>query len=101
MGKNRRTHKDNNTFNEAATRHKLLSDCIRRFGPEGGRQLQLLFAKWDNLITSCKNESEVKHMRRLACAEIYTALGYSGGIQVGDDVVIPAENKEPELIKAD
>jgi len=101
MGKSRKTHVDKDTFNETATRQRLITDCMRRFGPEGSRQLKILFAKWDNLIANCKNESEIKHMKRLACAEIYNALGYSGGIQVGDDVVIPAEKKEPELIKAD
>ena len=92
--KSKRTHVDNDTLNERTTRKRLMTDCVRRFGPDGGRQLQILFTKWDNLIAGCKNESEVKHMRRLACAEIYNALGYSGGITMGDDVVIPAEDSK-------
>ena len=98
--KNRNTHVDNNTLNEKATRLSLMSDCVRRFGPEGGKQLHLLFIKWDKLIANCKNESEVKHMRRLACAEIYNALGYSGGIKMGQDVVIPAEDTDSEIISS-
>ena len=95
---NKNTHVDNNTFNERVTRSKLMTDCINRFGPEGGRQLQLLFTKWDKLIANCTNESEIKHMKNLACAEIYSALGYRGGITVGGDVVIPAESQDNKLI---
>jgi hypothetical protein len=99
--KSNKTHADKDTYNEQATRSKLMTDCIKRFGPEAGRQLRGLYAKWDNLIANCKNESEVKHMRRLACAEIFNALGYSGGLKVGEDIVIPAEDTGPKLIKAD
>ncbi|KKN18078.1 hypothetical protein LCGC14_0959370 [marine sediment metagenome] len=91
---------DNDTFNEHSTRRKLLADCVTRFGPESGKQLQLMFVKWDKLIANCKNESEVKHMRHLACAEIYNALGFSGGITMGEDIVIPAENKDSKIINS-
>lgn len=96
--KNRKVDKD--TFDEMTTRRKLMSDCIKRFGPEGGRQLKILFAKWDKLIANCRNESEVKHMRRLACVEIFSALGYRGGLQVGGDTVIPAEDTGPKIISS-
>ena len=43
--KSKRTHKNNNTFNEQETRKKLIDDCMYRFGPEGVRQLKLLFGK--------------------------------------------------------
>ena len=96
--KSKRTHVDNDTFNELATRRSLIADCTQRFGPEGARQLRLLFDKWDKAIASCKNENEVKHMKAMAAAEIYTALGYSGGITVGGQVVIPAEDTGPKPI---
>ena len=88
----KKTHVNNDTLNEAATRQKLLFECQQRFGPEGVRQLRMLFDKWDRALLSCKNEVESKHMKAMACAEIYTVLGYRGGITVGGKVIIPDED---------
>lgn len=88
--RSKKTHIDNNTFNERTSREHLIADCYERFGPEGAKQLKLLFDKWDKLLVKCKNETELKHMRKLACAEIYSSLGYSDGLLVGGEVVIPA-----------
>ena len=87
---------DKDTLSEAASRKNLLADCLKRFGPEGVRQLKLLFAKWDKLIANCKNESESKHMKAMACAEIYNVMGYSGGITMGGQVIIPDDRPIPE-----
>ena len=78
---------------ERATRRKMLEDCARRFGPEGVRQLKLMFKKWDDAIAKCNNESEIKHMRQLAAMEIFSVLNYRGGLTVNDQVVIPAEEE--------
>ena len=96
--KNKRTHTNNNTFNEQETRKKLIDDCLYRFGPEGVRQLKLLFTKWDQVIAQCKNNEELKHMRTMASAEIFSLLGYSGGLTVGGKVVIPAEDNDSKLV---
>ena len=91
--KSKKTHSNNDTLNETETRKRLVADCMRRFGPEGVRQLTLLFEKWDKIIINCKNDNELKHMRAMASAEIYSALGYSGGLTVGGQVIIPAESQ--------
>lgn len=96
--KSKKTHKDKNTFNENTTRQRLISDCIIRFGPEGGRQLKMLFEKWDKLMAKCKNESELNHIGALACAEIYSAMGYGGGLTVDGEVMIPNEDRNPKRI---
>ena len=69
--KNKNTHVDNNTLNEIATRRQLISDCVRRFGPEGGRQLKALFIKWDKLIVDCKNENESKISEEITIKVFY------------------------------
>ena len=80
---------NNKVLSEEKSRKGIMSDCLRRFGPEGVRQLKQLFDKWDRLIANCKNENELKHMKAMACAEVYHAMGYSGGITVGGQVIIP------------
>ena len=37
-------------------------------------------------------------MRTMASAEIFSLLGYSGGLTVGGKVVIPAEDNDSKLV---
>lgn len=83
--------KNNKIMSEEKTRQKLLIDAQRRFGPEGKKQLQMMFDKYDNLIRTCRNELERQHIRQLGVVEIYKAMGYRGGLTVDDQLVIPDE----------
>ena len=83
---------DFNTMSEAATRKKLLIDAERRFGPEGARQLQMMFNKYDNLLKNCTNELERQHIKQLGAAEVYQAMGYRGGLMVDHQLVIPDDS---------
>jgi len=90
-------NKENTTYTEQATRKRMLADVRERFGITGETQLKQLFDKWDKLVISCKNDSERAHMKKMACAEIFKAIGYRGGLTVGGDVVIPDDN-DPKFL---
>lgn len=83
------TEINNNVLSEAKSRKGIKADCFRRFGPEGLRQLEQLFAKWDRLIANCKNDVERKHIKTMACVDIYQSMGYSHGLTVSGKVIIP------------
>lgn len=89
---------NHNTLNEKATRKKLLLDAQVRFGPEGARQLQMMFNKYDKLLKNCQNESERQHIKKIAAADVYQALGYRGGLQVGGEIVIPDDEDDKYTI---
>ena len=95
MGKERT---NNTTFTEQATRNRIVNDVTNRFGPDAGVQMVRLFNKWDKIIASCKNEAELKHMKAMACADIYKTVGYARGLTVGGKVIIP-DDQEPVLKK--
>jgi hypothetical protein len=79
------------TFSEQGTRQKILQDARRCFGPEGVRQLQMMFKKYDDLLARCTNDSEREHIKKIAAADIFTAMGYRGGLSVDGIDVIPSD----------
>lgn len=69
---------------ERETRRRMLTHA-RMKGCE--KEMLLVFAKFDKLMRTCKNDSERKDMAKLACIEVYSLLG-KGGELVVDGVVV-------------
>ena len=88
---------DNDTLSERATRLRMLNDVELRFGPDGRRQVQMVFDKYDRLLNNCTNEVERQHIKKVAAAEIFTMIGYKGGLAINNEVIIPAEEELEEL----
>jgi len=78
----------NAPLEERETRLTILNDCRNKYGPEGERQLRMIFDKWDNLLRKCTNENERKHIKVLAITEIHQKMNYIGGLTVGGNVII-------------
>ena len=74
---------------EAETRHDVIKQALRFYGPEAARQVQAHFAKYDSLLARVTNESERKHIKHLALAELYKMMGYYQGLVVGGQEIIP------------
>lgn len=82
---------NNQTFSERGTREAILEDAQRCFGPEGVHQMRMMFKKYDDLLARCTNDSELEHIKKIAAADIFTAMGYRGGLSVDGVDVIPGD----------
>jgi len=86
--KKRKKKKPGEPLDERETRLKIFADCRNKYGPEGERQLRMVFDKWDVLIKKCTNEQELKHIKVMAITEIHSMMNYIGGLTVGGQVVV-------------
>ena len=75
---------------EAETRKSIVYQALRFYGPEAAKQVNMHFAKYDRILKATKNESELKHIKHLALAELYKMMGFYQGLVVDDQEVIPA-----------
>jgi hypothetical protein len=57
----------------------------------------MTFDKWDNLLAKCTNESERKHIKVMAIAEMHTLMGYRDGLTVNGQVIIGDEDTVDKL----
>jgi hypothetical protein len=80
---------DKVTFTEEETRRRMISEAHACFGPEGVRQIKLLFQKYDDLLKKCTNSNEIEHIKKIACADLYRLVQYKGGLTINGAVVIP------------
>jgi hypothetical protein len=90
--------KNNGAQSEIETRQGIIKQALRFYGPEAARQVQAHFVKYDGLLARVTNESERKHIKHLALAELYKMMGYYQGLVVGGQEIIPpnlpSEKKE-------
>jgi len=82
---------DKKVMTENQTRDKIMAHAIR-LGCE--YEVRTLFKKYDDLLRTCKNESERKHISVLGVTEIYKLIGFRGGLMVNDQVIIPHDKSD-------
>lgn len=88
MGK-KRNPKNKKALSEEETR-KVCFETAAKLGCT--IELKMLFSKFDTLLSKVKNESESKHIKKLAAVEIYHLL-FSGGLTIDGEVVIPSNEE--------
>ncbi len=77
---------------ERETRKKLLS-YARNMGFE--KEMLILFAKYDNLMRTCKNDKEREDIRKLGAFEVYKLLGGGGELYVDGQLVYTEPDYTP------
>lgn len=83
--------KNNGAQSEAETRKGIIKQALRFYGPEAARQVKAHFQKYDAILLRVTNESERKHIKHLALAELYKMMGYYQGLVVGGQEIIPPD----------
>lgn len=77
---------------EVETRKSILHSAMRFYGPEGARQVQMHFDKYDRILKACGNESERAHIKKLAIMELHQLMQFKDGLNInGVDVLSPIE----------
>ena len=74
------------TMSEQKTREKIMIQAIKL---GCGLEVAGLFKKYDDLLKTCTNDSEREHIKVLAITDIYKFIGFSGGLTIDNQVVIP------------
>jgi len=74
---------------ESETRKSIIKQALRFYGPEAEKQVRMHFDKYDKILKSTKNESEHKHIKHLALAELYKMMGFYQGLSVDGEELIP------------
>lgn len=87
----KKTKKNDGVQTEAETRQGIIRQALRFYGPEAARQVQAHFQKYDTILARVTNESERKHIKHLALAELYKMMGYYQGLVVGGQEIIPPD----------
>lgn len=81
---------------ERETRKKFLS-YARNMGFE--KEMLLLFAKYDKLMRTCKNDREREDIRKLGAFEVYKLLGGGGELYVDGQLVYSDPTTPPVVDK--
>jgi hypothetical protein len=82
---------NDNVLPEYETRKKLLNHA-RSIGCE--REMMMIFAKYDRLARTCKNDSERMDISKLGATEIYFLIGGGGDLVINGELVFstPVDN---------
>lgn len=70
--------------NEQETRRNMLKHA-KLLGCE--KEMQMIFAKYDNLLRNCSNDKERSDIGKLGAVEVYRLLGGGGELYINGELV--------------
>jgi hypothetical protein len=75
---------------------KRVLNAARSMGCE--REMLMIFAKYDKLARTCRNDSERLDISHLGCVEIYALLGRGGDLVIDGKIVYSTPvNNSPQI----